>query len=419
MGLLHLMAALSDALGVRLAVASVDHGLRDVSDELALVGRAADALGLPLHILEVPKDEASKARLGGSIQAWARERRYALLADAARRHGFGAVATGHTLDDQAETVMLRLLRGCGVDGVRGMAPSRSFDGVDDLALIRPLLKLQRAEIRSYLAELGAPYADDPSNENERFLRVRVRRELLPLMDTLHSGVARRLAALADDAAATVDYLASSVDAGKWYRRLRLGQGVKVARAVFDGLPPGFVGRVVRGALEAVNGDLRRFERCHISPIETAITARRSTDALPLPGDIEAYVYQGDLFVFKSPLPGSPTGCGQPVAIGAGQWKVRFKALGALAEISGAGFEQLDGVVVRARLPGDRLYRSSKRFKEILIRGRVPRPYRDFVPVLALGDEVIASPGLLASRNPEWTVQWLFDEKAPFLDVDFA
>lgn len=419
MGLLHLMVELREMFDMRLGVAIVDHGLRDVASEVALVKKAAQSQGVPVLSLEIPKDEANQALSKGSIQAWARERRYKLLADAARQHGFGAVATGHTLDDQAETVMLRLLRGCGVDGLRGMLPSRPFDDDENLKLIRPLLTLQRAEIRSYLADVGILYADDPSNENDRFLRVRVRNELLPLMDALQTGVARRLAALADDAAAIVDYLSSGVDADKMYRRLRLAKGVKVTYSVFDGLPPGFVGRIVRGALKAVRGDLRRFERCHISPIEAAIRERRSTDALSLPGDIEAHVYQGNLYVFKAPLPDSPTGCGHPVAIGSGQWRIRFKGLGALAEISGADFDQMDGIVVRAKQPGDRLYRSTKRFKEILIRGRIPRPYRSFVPVLALGDEVIASPGLLSSRKPELTVHWLFDETAPFLDVDFA
>jgi tRNA(Ile)-lysidine synthetase-like protein len=74
--------------------------------------------------------------------------------------------------------------------------------------------------------------------------------------------------------------------------------------------------------------------------------------------------------------------------------------------------------VRARRTGDRVFGSTKRFKQVLIRSRVPRPYRDFVPVLALNGEIVSCPGFLPSRKPELRVNWFFDENAPFLDIDF-
>ena len=418
MGLFHLAASLRNTMGLGIVVGFVDHGLRKgVDEEFALVADLAERLGVPVVKRAISKADAVKAAESGSIQSWARERRYALLLDIARENALTAIATGHTLDDQAETVMLRILRGCGIDGLQGILPCRPLS--DDVLLIRPMLDLKRGEIRAYLAENGIPFADDPSNDNDRFSRVRVRKTLLPLMEAFQPGAARRVAAVADDAAQAVSFIESNYLTSKnAFKPLRLGGGLKVPYHVFERLPRGMWGRVIRKALREVKGDLLRYERCHIAPIEPHIAKRSSTGALPLPGDTEAYVSRGDLLVFPAPRPASPTGAGLPIAIGSGRWNLKFAGLGALAEVTAPEFSYVEGIEMRTRRPGDRIFGSSKRFKEVLIRSRVPRPYRDFVPVLALNDEIISCPGFLPSRKVELEVSWFFDDHAPFLDIDF-
>ncbi|ABL68801.1 tRNA lysidine(34) synthetase TilS [Paracoccus denitrificans] len=156
----------------RLLAATVDHGLRPGSaDEARQAGLAAAALDIPHETLRWTR------RGGGNLMAAAREARLQLLAGWAGRHGLSAVLLGHTLDDQAETLLMRLNRGAGVDGLSAMAPMREAFGV---TWLRPMLEIGRADLRHWLAARGLGWADDPSNENEDFERVRVRKAIAAL-----------------------------------------------------------------------------------------------------------------------------------------------------------------------------------------------------------------------------------------------
>ncbi|KRW94855.1 tRNA lysidine(34) synthetase TilS [Paracoccus sp. MKU1] len=156
----------------RLLAATVDHGLRPGSaEEARQAGLTAGALGIPHEILRWTR------RGGGNLMAAAREARLRLLADWAQRHGLSAVLLGHTLDDQAETLLMRLNRGAGVDGLSAMAPAREAFG---MTWLRPLLEVTRADLRRWLATRGLDWTDDPSNENQDFERVRVRKAIATL-----------------------------------------------------------------------------------------------------------------------------------------------------------------------------------------------------------------------------------------------
>lgn len=166
--LLHLAVA----AGVPVSVATVDHGLRaEAADEAAGVARACAGLGVPHRVLRWQWDGA------GNLQDRARRGRLALLAGWARGAGLAAVALGHTRDDLAETFLMRLARGAGVDGLSAMAARREVGGV---AFVRPLLGIGREELRGWLRGRGVDWVEDPSNENDRFARVRVRRALAGL-----------------------------------------------------------------------------------------------------------------------------------------------------------------------------------------------------------------------------------------------
>lgn len=166
-----LMQILADwACGRRVMVATVDHGLRaESAEEAQQVHRAAKALNLSHATLLWRRDTET-----GNLMAEARDARLRLLSGWAQRNELPAVALGHTADDQAETLMMRLARGSGIDGLASMAEWRDAFG---MRWLRPMLGVGRAELRDWLRGRSISWIDDPSNENEDFDRIRVRKAM--------------------------------------------------------------------------------------------------------------------------------------------------------------------------------------------------------------------------------------------------
>ena len=176
MALLHLLAG----QGLRLSVATVDHGLRaEAAREAAMVRATCESLGLP-HATLCWTDPCGP----GNLSARARTARYDLLRDWAAGQGIRSVALGHTLDDQAETVLMRLARGSGVDGLSGMSEARVDGGI---LWLRPLLSQRRGALRDWLQARGIGWVDDPTNDDPAYDRVKAR-QMLHLLTPL--GVSR-------------------------------------------------------------------------------------------------------------------------------------------------------------------------------------------------------------------------------------
>lgn len=175
----------ADAEGCRVVALTVDHRLRKESvEEAAYVGEVMARFGIEHHVL-VWTDEKPE----NSIEEAAREARYRLLGEWCRKNGVKVFATGHHLRDQAETFLLRLIRGSGVDGLSGILPISERQG---LVIIRPQLGDEPEMLREYLKKRGVDWVEDPSNENSDFLRVKVRKFLPVLEKELGLGM-RRLA----------------------------------------------------------------------------------------------------------------------------------------------------------------------------------------------------------------------------------
>ena len=173
MALLHLLADWARARGVVLHAVTVDHGLRPAAKaEAAMVGEVCEGLGVAHGTLAWDGWDGS-----GNLQDQARRARYRLMTDWAREAGIGAVALGHTADDQAETFVMRLARGSGVDGLSAMAARRRAGGV---LWLRPLLSVSREALRAYLRARRLGWVEDPSNADLRFERVRARQVLADL-----------------------------------------------------------------------------------------------------------------------------------------------------------------------------------------------------------------------------------------------
>jgi len=171
-------------------VATVNHGLRpEAAEECALVERACAERGISCAVLQVQLDE-------GNLQAEARRARYAALADWALERGLAAVATAHHADDQAETLLMRLNRGSGVAGLAGVR-ERTMIASTSVSLLRPLLSFRRAELARIVEEEGLAPAQDPSNQDDRFDRVRLRKALAESALLDPSALAMSAAHLAD------------------------------------------------------------------------------------------------------------------------------------------------------------------------------------------------------------------------------
>jgi tRNA(Ile)-lysidine synthase len=235
LALLHALRVLAGPRRWRLAVLTVDHGLRPGSAaDAAFVADHAKSLGLPVRVLTLtPGDLEAHQAAGG--EGAARAARYAALWRAADDLGCRWLATGHTLDDQAETVLLQLLRGAGPDGLAGM-PVRSG------RLLRPLLAVRRSETRVCCAATALAWREDPTNATDGPLRNRVRHHLLPLLEQLRPGATRtlaRTAALAADERTWLDPLVGAALAAttRWRGAVDNGEPPSPPRATLpEGAP---------------------------------------------------------------------------------------------------------------------------------------------------------------------------------------
>ncbi len=237
--------ALAGDMDVTLNVATVDHGLRaEAQYEVAFVAALCAQLSLPHHMLRWNGRDAD-----GNLQDQARRARYRLLSDWAKDRGLSAVALGHTQDDQAETVLMRLARGSGVAGLAAMSARTQKHGID---FLRPLLGVSRASLRQMLTAQGQAWCEDPSNQDPQFERVRMRQaldQLTPLGVTT-AGLAEvaehmqmaDLALRSATASAAADLASTRVGA------------VRIERAGFIELPQDIQRRLVIAAIGWINGN---------------------------------------------------------------------------------------------------------------------------------------------------------------------
>jgi tRNA(Ile)-lysidine synthetase-like protein len=254
--LLACLAQLAPELGFALEAASVDHGLRaEAAEDVAIAAQQAAQLGVAFHALKLAVEP------GRALQARAREQRYAALHALATRVGANCVAVGHTRDDQAETVIARLLRGAGVRGLGGIQPRRE-DGV-----VRPLIDCMRADVHRYARATFERIAEDRSNVDPHFERVRIRSHVLPNLAVEDRALVRHLAELADDARAygeLADALADTFLRHVTEKSLAISELAALKRAVRQAVLRAWVHRSVGLSLG----------RAELSQLELSIRQRR-------------------------------------------------------------------------------------------------------------------------------------------------
>ena len=266
MALLHLLADCAADHGVMLEAATVDHGLRpEAAAEATFVADTCAGLGIRHETLQW-QDWGGQ----GNLQAEARSARYRLLAGWAGRRGLDAVALGHTMDDQAETFLMRLAREAGVDGLAAM--DRRFER-DGARFWRPALMLERADLRAYLTRHGLAWRDDPSNEDTAFDRVKARRALVALAPL---GLdAHRLMGVAVNMSAARSALEQTTY--ETARRIAREEGgdVVIDRAAYLAAPWEIQRRLLSAALVWVSGAAYAPRRDALAEFDAAILRCRS------------------------------------------------------------------------------------------------------------------------------------------------
>ena len=279
----------SKKLDVRLIVAHLNHKLRgQVSDaDARWVSEFSRQLGYQFIGRSIDVKRLAK-RTGNNLEQAARRARYDFLKKTATSRKAKLILSAHTLDDQAETVLLNLLRGSGTDGLAGMEPVRKMDSKSNLIIARPLLTwAKRSDTESYCRARGIDFRVDEMNANEAFARVRVRTQVLPLLKTFNpkaeEAISRAAEILREDnsaldaaAARLIEYSGATSSSPNQKQAAIRADLLRIAQ-------PALRRRALRQWLSVNRGDLRRIERAHISAIENLLFSPKSGRLVELPG----------------------------------------------------------------------------------------------------------------------------------------
>lgn len=432
LALLHVLFRLRGEFGLKLRGAHLNHGLRGAASDAdaEFVADTFTRPGIPFTS-ESADVAAYRSRHKLSLEDAARRVRYAFLADAAAKHDADAIALGHTADDQAETVLMHIIRGSGLNGLRGMSTAdRRRIGGRPVALFRPLLNVSRAQTEAYCAALGLEPRIDASNSSPEFLRNRIRLELVPLLERLNPSVQDALRRLARNATQDSDYINERADA-VWDEAARLtpsakGEVVTVETAALIDEHAAIQGRVLRRGLEAVGGEVTQRHILDMMALldgASGKTLHLSSGLNFVTGYGEAYIGSSD--ALDDALPQLPALREEsPIAVPgetqAGVWLVH-----ASVETSSDGFDLADvrkagqdtgdiqrdmphaseildldcvgeALRVRGRLAGDRFQPlgmdGSKSLREFMVDARIPRRWRDGLPLLVSEQGIVCVPG---------------------------
>jgi len=274
--LLDLLTTLPD-FSLQIVVAHLNHHLRGAesdADEIFVRNLAAQQ-GLPCEVLHADIRQIAK-KTGRSLEEAGREARYVFFEQVRQKHHATAIAVAHHADDQAETFLLRLLRGAGTTGLSAMAPA------NHARIIRPLLEVTRQELHNHLALRQLCFREDASNADRDFLRNRIRHELLPLLDGYSPGISGRLAATAGLIRDDENLLTSCTDAVFSQLAVTGQNWVTMPRIALTEQQQALRPRLFRTAIKTVLGDLKCFERLHFSLINSFLQKNKTGASLNLP-----------------------------------------------------------------------------------------------------------------------------------------
>ena len=416
--LLHSLYSLKDSLSLELHAAHLDHGLRPESSgaDADFAREFAEYLGIPFTTERVDTN-ALKAKHGLSVEEAARRLRYEFLSRVASKHGADCVALGHTLDDQAETVLLNVIRGTGLDGLSAMkAISSRKIGAGRVTLFRPLLSVSKSEILAYCAENDLDPRLDESNLSTEFTRNRIRLDLMPRLEQYNPSIRNALARLASSASMDLDFIREEVERAARDIVAVDSHGAGIERERFSRLHPALAYHLLRHAVEIVKGDTNDLELRHVSQMFEMMSGA-SGKSMNLPGGLRLHVDYHSAHVYRtdaldSPVPamdGASIELRVPGSVAKGEWIVssRFVENDSRSIESPKDDSRLserfdadaigETLLLRTRKAGDTFQPlgmgSEKKLKDFMIDSHIPRRWRDSVPL-------VESRGHIA-----WVVGW--------------
>ena len=414
--LLLILDSLRERRGLTLVAAHFDHRLRGekaAADEL----RAVRALAGPRGI-EVVSGGADVRALAKSrkltLEEAARRARYDFLATLAQERGIAAVAVGHTADDQAETVVMHILRGAGLTGVAGMSPQSRWPsaGHVGLSLVRPLLALRREDTEAYCRAAGITPLEDESNRSAAFLRNRVRAQLMPALREYNPAVRAALTRLADaarlDLGALDEIAAAAVDASEGV--------VRLDRSALRSMPEGVRRHAVRLAFLRLLGDLQGVGERHVMAVEAVAVGVGGGGRLDLPRGVTAKVGRQAVELAAATFPGPSSREGEGSGISEVRLAVPGEAMFGGLRVA-AGAQALEGaleavtadvgavgagLIIRCWRAGDRMQplgmTGTKKLQDLFVDAHLPREERGSIPVSENGRGIVWVGGL---RLAEW------------------
>lgn len=435
LALLHLFMRSRETSGWRLYALHLNHQIRgdEANADAEFVASTAAEWGIPCRIeqADVPAI-AAQSKL--SLEDAARQVRYAALAQEAERVGAKVIAVGHNADDQAETVLMHLLRGSGSAGLRGMQPVTVLSapqGKAPLYLLRPLLGITRATIEAYCAEQRLNPRADQSNLDTAYLRNRLRYEIIPLLQTVNPNLITLLGRTATIIAAEYEIVLAQAEAA-WRSVVREESTQRVCLDLerWRGLPLALQRIILRRAIGLLRAHLRDIGYLHVEEaIRVAQTGQTSTRA-SLPGGLMLRIEYDSLVIApadsRPPQPDWPLiepGTTIPVT-SAGDYELpgtswHFNLYPYNGDRSGQRWEALLADVwttpldaetlassgplqIRTRRAGDRFWpqgaKGTQKLSDFMINAKIPAVWRDHLPLLVAGEQIV------------WVCGWRVDER---------
>ena len=368
-----LLVALAE-LGCKVTAAHFDHGLRDGSEKVAdRVAELCAELGVGLI-----SERRQSPMPRGSVQAGARALRYEFLERARIASGADVVALAHTADDLVEGVVLHLMRGCGLAGLRGMPASRA-------KFVRPMLAVRRREVIEFLRERGVSSYDDPANVDMNYARARVRHQILPALERDKPGIGRRFYAAALRAAVMQEAIESAAQ-----RALSAGSPMadEVAR-----LPEPVAVEVMRLLYSNAGGPQPGLSRAHLSSMLRLVRGGRGGRGVDLPGGRRFRIVGHHMQVVTPPSSRMEGSTGPQLVV---------TRCSGCADPNAAHLRSDLPLHLGFRRPGLRMRpaggRGSRKLQDILVDARVPREDRDSWPLVFAGDRLAWVPGIAVEAD---------------------
>lgn len=295
--LVYVLNELKYALGFHLSIAHFDHRLRAESGaDARFVQKLAALLNVPFVL---GKSHSSRQKNKASVENMAREERYAFLAKTAKKIKADAVAVAHTQDDLAETVLMRVIRGSGLRGMRAILPQRI---IFQTQIIRPFLNITKPEVLAFLKARRISFRLDATNKKEDFLRNKIRLKLLPFLEKEYNPKLRDgLCHISLNAALDYDYLEQQ--ASKAFDKAvflsKAGGAVSLRAGVLKKLHPSLMRMVIRKGVDRIHGSVMEISTRHIQEIEDLLHNRPDNTVVNLPRGIFIRLKRNKLTIAKS------------------------------------------------------------------------------------------------------------------------